>query len=172
MTSFTPSSSNSIHLSLLHANVAARWIPTTEIRSLNKLTSFGYAKEYDAVIEVTVDGQRRKFALEYERSRKALSDYDGVAEKVAGEGHVSWILYLTANYDLLKFLAQGFKGVSPRLVFGLVREWHNRLLAMPSKRAMVSVRDPFLNSLGLRPTPLIYPSNDPHCHALTYYALS
>ena len=36
-------------------------------------------------------------------------------------------IYLTANYDLLKFLAQGFKGVSPRLVFGLVREWHNRL---------------------------------------------
>jgi hypothetical protein len=41
-----------------------------------------------------------------------MSDYDWVAEKVAGEGHVSLILYLTANYDLLKFLAQGFTGVS------------------------------------------------------------
>ena len=142
---------NNIHLSLLHANVSARWIPTTEIRSLNKLTTFGYAKEYDAVVEVPVNGGHRKFALEYERSRKAMSDYDWVAEKVAGEGHVSLILYLTANYDLLKFLAQGFAGVSDRLVFGLVREWHNHLLAMPVETSNGFGPRPFLELLGATP---------------------
>jgi hypothetical protein len=133
---------NNIHLSLLRAGIPARWIPTTEIRSLNQLTSFGYAKDYDAVIEIAVDGQQRKFALEYERSRKAKSDYDWIIEKVAREEHVSLILYLTANYDLLKFLADGFSGLSPRVAFGLVREWHNHLLEMPVETS---------NGLGSRP---------------------
>jgi hypothetical protein len=122
---------NNIHLSLLRAGVSVRWIPTTEVRSINDLTALKYAKVYDAVIERMVNGNAKKFALEYERSRKAKTNYRDIAKETAGEERVSLILYLTANYDLLKFLTNEFRGISRQVVFGLVREWHNRLLEMP-----------------------------------------
>jgi hypothetical protein len=138
---------NNIHLSLLRARVRARWIPTTEVRSMNQLTGFGYAKEYDAVIEIRLNEHERKFALEYERTRKAASDYKLIAEKVAGEKRISLILYLAANYDLLKFLADEFWGVSERMAFGLVREWHNCVLEMPVETSNGSGSRPFLELL-------------------------
>jgi len=134
---------NNIHLSLLRAHVPARWIPTTEVRSMNQLTGFGYAKEYDAVIEVRVNGNARKFALEYERTRKAKTDYTQIAKDMTQEERVSLILYLAANYDLLKFLIDEFWGASRRVVFGLVREWHNRLLEMPVEVSNDSGSRPF-----------------------------
>ena len=121
---------NNIHLALLRAGIPARWVPTSEIRSLNELTTFGYAKDYDAVVEVRANGGERKFALEYERTRKSKADYAWIAGRVVGEARVSLILYLAANYDLLKFVRRELWGVSSRLVFGLVRDWHSHLLEM------------------------------------------
>ena len=138
---------NNIHLSLLRAGVPARWIPTTEVRSINELTGFKYAKIYDAVVELRVSGDAKRFALEYERSRKAKIDYTRIAEDTAAEERVSIILYLAANYDLLKFLTGEFRGYARRVVFGLVREWHTRLLEMPVETPECSGWRPFLDLL-------------------------
>jgi hypothetical protein len=153
---------NNIHLSLLRAGVPARWVPTSEIRSLNELTTFGYAKDYDAVIEVRVNGGERKFALEYERTRKAKADYAWIAGRVAGEARVSFILYLAANYDLLKFVTGELWDVSPRLVFGLAREWHSHLLEMPVEACHGLGARPFLELLLQPAAQLPLPSIDPH----------
>ena len=122
---------NNIHLSLLRAHVPARWIPTTEVRSINDLSGLPYVKIYDAVVEFSLNGTSKKVALEYERSRKAKTNYTAIARDSIAEQRVALILYLVANYDLLKFLTHEFWGISRHVVFGLVREWHNRLLEMP-----------------------------------------
>lgn len=122
---------NNIHLSLLRARIPARWIPTTEVRSINELSGLPYVKIYDAVVEFSLNGSSKKVALEYERSRKAKTDYAGIARDTVLEQRVTLILYLVANYDLLKFLSHEFRGISRHVVFGLVREWHHRLLEMP-----------------------------------------
>src|SRR5487761_728649 len=40
---------NEIHLSVLRAGVLVRWMSSTEVRSQNELTAFGFAKDYDAI---------------------------------------------------------------------------------------------------------------------------
>jgi len=66
---------NGIHLSLLRAGLLVRWMGATEVRSQNELTAFGFAKDYDAVVTVHTEAGERRFALEYERSPKALKHY-------------------------------------------------------------------------------------------------
>ena len=74
-------------------------------RNIAWYTSFGYAKRYDAVIEVTVNGQARKFALEYERCRKAKADYEGIAENAAREARVPLVLYRRGDHPEITWIS-------------------------------------------------------------------
>lgn len=121
---------NEIHLSVLRSGVLARWIPAAEIRSQNELTGFGYAKDYDAIVTVGTDGGDRRFALEYERTPKAARLYRAIAADISQEHHLDRILYLVPNYDLLRFVSTFFTNAKPSVYFGLVRDWHERLLDM------------------------------------------
>jgi len=122
---------NEIHLSLLRAGLLLRWTGCLEVRSQNELTSFGFAKDYDAVVTVRTEAGDQRFALEYERSPKPMRYYRNVASLLNREAHVDHLLYLVCNYDLLQFVA-GFFGNSQRQVyFGLVKDWHDQLLDMP-----------------------------------------
>ena len=122
---------NEIHLTLLRSRLPVRWIPATEIRSQNELTTFGYAKDYDAVIEVRVGDAELKFALEYERTPKAERDYRKIASRIAGEVHLRDLLYLMPNHDLLHYVLRFFAQATPRIYFGIAREWHAKHLDMP-----------------------------------------
>ena len=47
------------------------------------------------------------------------------------EVHVNRLLYLVANYDILRFVSGFFtKAVYP-VFFGLLTDWHSQLLEMP-----------------------------------------
>src|SRR6266478_5579723 len=96
---------NEIHLSALRAGVLVRWIGSMEIRSQNELTAFGFAKDYDAVVAVRTERGEQRFALEYERSPKPMRYYRDVAASLGREAHVSHVLYLVCNYDLLQFIS-------------------------------------------------------------------
>lgn len=121
---------NEIHLTALRSGLLVRWIPAIEIRSQNELTRFGYAKDYDAIVTVRADNGDKQFGLEYERSPKAAKDYRIIAASIAHENHVKLVLYLTPNYDLLRFVFAYFANATPPVYFGLVRDWHERLLEM------------------------------------------
>lgn len=126
---------NEIHLSLLRAGLLVRWTASLELRSQNELTSFGFAKDYDAVVTVRSEAGDQRFALEYERSPKPMRYYRNVASLLNREAHLDHLLYLVCNYDLLQFVA-GFFGNSQRQVyFGLVKDWHDQLLDMPVSRS-------------------------------------
>lgn len=121
---------NEIQLTALRSGLLARWTPAVEIRSQNELTGFGYAKDYDAIVAVCTDVGRNRFALEYERTPKAAKFYRAIAADIAQEHHLDRILYLAPNYDLLRFLSTFFTNAKPPVYFGLVRDWHERLLDM------------------------------------------
>jgi hypothetical protein len=121
---------NEIHLTALRSGLLARWIPAIEIRSQNELTGFGYVKDYDAILTLRADVGDKRLALEYERSPKTARDYRTIATAIAHEHHVERILYLTPNYDLLRFVSKFFTNMKPPVYFGLVTDWHERLLDM------------------------------------------
>jgi len=122
---------NKIHLSLLNMYPQARWIPGSQVRSQNELTDFGYAKDYDAVIVLRLAAGERRFALEYERTAKARRNYVKIVRDLEAEKHVNQILYLAANYDLLRFVQRFFTEAHRPVYFGLVRDWHRLVLDMP-----------------------------------------
>jgi hypothetical protein len=122
---------NNIRLSLLRAGLEILWVAESEIRSRNELTPSGFAKDYDALVTIAVDGGSARFALEYERTPKSKTDYEKVAQSLMRERAVERILYLVPNQDLLSFVASFFQGVGLPTFFGLAHAWHERLLDMP-----------------------------------------
>ena len=122
---------NEIQLSAMRAGLLVRWMGSMEIRSQNELTSFGFAKDYDAIVTVRTDLGERRFALEYERTPKAAKCYRAIAASVAADVHVNRLLYLVANYDILRFVSGFFTNTEHPVFFGLVADWHSRLLEMP-----------------------------------------
>jgi hypothetical protein len=122
---------NEIHLSVLRAGLLVRWTGSMEIRSQNELTGFGFAKDYDAVVTIHTEAGEQRFALEYERSPKTIRYYRDVAACLSREAHVNQVLYLVCNYDLLQFISGFFGNSQCRVVFGLVKDWHDQLLDMP-----------------------------------------
>ena len=122
---------NEIQLSALRAGVLVRWVGSMEVRSQNELTSFGFAKDYDAIVTVRTQVGEQRFALEYERSPKTIKYYRHVAQSLSREAHVSQVLYLVCNYDLLKFISSFFRNSRCRVFFGLAKDWHSQLLDIP-----------------------------------------
>lgn len=122
---------NDIQLSALRAGILVRWAAAREIRSQNELTAFGFAKDYDALVTVRTEAGEHRFALEYERSPKPKRYYLEVAAALDREVHVSHLLYLASNYDLLQFVSGFFRRSQCRVFCGLVKDWHAQLLDMP-----------------------------------------
>jgi len=122
---------NEIHLSALKGGVLVRWISSMEIRSQNELTRFGFTKDYDAVVTVQSKTDEQRFALEYERSAKPMRYYRNVADALGRDPNVGHVLYLVANYDLLRFISDFFRTSQCRVFCGLVKDWHGQLLDMP-----------------------------------------
>ena len=71
---------NEIHLALKRTGMLVHWTPETEVRSPSDLASRGYAKYYDAVVMIRIAGRDCRFALEYERTLKAMHDYEAIRQ--------------------------------------------------------------------------------------------
>jgi hypothetical protein len=121
---------NEIHLSALRSGALIRWIYSTEIRSQNELTDFGFAKDYDAIVTIKNEGREYRWALEYERSPKAAKYYRAIASALQEEKQLRHVLYLVSNYDLLRYVSGFFTPRQGRVFFGLARDWHSQLLRM------------------------------------------
>ena len=134
---------NDIQLSALRAELLVRWMGSMEIRSQNELTAFGFAKDYDAIVTVRTNVGERRFALEYERTPKPAKCYRAIASCMSREIHVNRLLYLVANYDILRFVSNFFTNAVYPVFFGLLTDWHSQLLEMP-----------VLDGLGKRAFPL------------------
>jgi hypothetical protein len=106
-----------------------------EIQSRNDLSSHGYSKYYDAIVLVRLTGQDCKFALEYERTRKAVRDYALICQRIEEETSIAHFLYLVPNYDLLWFIADRVYQCKRAVYLGLFRDFLQQTLALPVRRS-------------------------------------
>ena len=137
---------NEIHLALKRTGSLVYWMPETEIRSRNDLTSQGYWKYYDAVVVVRLAGRDCKFALEYERTPKAARHYFDIRQRIEQEASIAHFLYLVPNYDLLWFVADKLSECRRAVYVGLLREFLQQTL-MSSVRRTGSPASVTLNSI-------------------------
>jgi len=100
---------NEIHLALRRRHLLVRWTPESEIRSQNDLTTFEYAKDYDAIVTVKCDGMDCRFALEYERFPKTKNRYRQIGTELDAEVHLTTLLYLAPTYHILSCMKQCFE---------------------------------------------------------------
>ena len=126
---------NEIHLALKRSALLIDWTSDTEIRSRNELASVRYCKDYDAVVTVRVDGNERKFALEYERTPKTRNDYLRISSAIEREQLVDRFLYLVPNHDLLAFMIRSFASSRRAIYFGLLKDFLIRMLDVPLRTA-------------------------------------
>lgn len=138
---------NDVHLSLMRSHLLARWMSAMQIRSQNELTDYGFVKDYDAVVAVQTEIGEYRFALEYERTPKAMKYYSTIASCIREETRVSRLLYLVTNYDLLSFISRFFRQSKCAVFFGLVGDWHSQLLETPVSSASYQRPIPFREAL-------------------------
>jgi len=125
---------NEIHLALKRTGSLVYWMPETEIRSRNDLTSHGYWKYYDAVVVARLAGRDCKFALEYERTPKAARHYHDIRQRIEQEVSVDHFLYLVPNYDLLWFVVDRMSECRRAVYVGLLQEFLQQTLMLPVRR--------------------------------------
>ena len=121
---------NDIHLALKRTGNLIHWLPEPAIRSRNDFGNVGYRKYYDAVVAVRLHGKDCKFALEYERTPKALRHYASIRERIEQESKINHFLYLASNHDLLTFVAENLRGCSRTIYFGLFSDFLEQGLAL------------------------------------------
>jgi hypothetical protein len=115
---------NEIHLSLARIpGLLEKWVSETTIVSQNLFTTFGYAKDYDAVVTLKVEDSLRTFALEYERTPKRKANYVDIQQRIESEHQINRFLYLAATHHLLSFLTYCFASVRARLYLGLAADF-------------------------------------------------
>jgi len=122
---------NEIHLAMLRSQLSFNWIPESRLRSLATQGASPYVKAYDAIVELTLEGQGLRIALEYERTQKNSREYLEIRETIEKERNVSVVLYLLPSSCLLVRVAQHFQGCEFPILFGLVDEFRQALLEAP-----------------------------------------
>lgn len=133
---------NDLRLALARQGLLAGWKSDLEIRSQNKFTNYGYAKDYDAIVTLRLDGQNVQFALEYERQAKAEDRYLEIVGLMQAEQRVGRFLYLFPDYHLLWFVQHCFQGARLKIYFGVSCDFRRELLS-------TQVIDPTLHQLTL-----------------------
>ena len=102
----------------------------SRIPTKNELLRCAYAKDYDAMVTLRLGAGHVTVGLEYERTPKMERDYDVIAAKMTAERYVNQFIYLTSTEYLLKLVSWPFRKFDLSVYFGLVADWHRRLLEM------------------------------------------
>ncbi len=126
---------NNVRLALLRTGTLLYWIPEPFIRILNLSPASSYAKVYDGVARVYLDGEGINFAIEYERTLKSQPKYAKIREAIESEKRLHCFLYLVPTHDLLFSLLHEFWGTKRLVLFGLINEFKEKVLDAPVRAA-------------------------------------
>lgn len=133
-----------MQLALRRIGVVRYWQYETEIRTENRLSSHGYAKDYDAIVTFDANGLSGQVAVEYERTDKSERVYEEICRKLDGETRVGAFLYLAQNPQLQSLLLQSFCATRRCLCVGVMQEF----CADPLRARLVDARLGTTRSLG------------------------
>jgi hypothetical protein len=123
-----------IRLSLARNGILRSWKTEVEITSRNLVLEHSNAKDYDAVVEVSIAGESRIFAIEYERTAKASARYKEIRELLSSDKTVETVLYLTSNHDVLYLLAVELRGVAKQIGIALSDQFRRDILKTQTLR--------------------------------------
>jgi len=117
---------NNIRLAFMATGKLLTWIPEVFIRVLNMSPANAYAKVYDGIAKVFLDGKSIEFAIEYERTLKSQAKYEKIRDAIESEKRLKSFLYLVPNLDLAWSLIHEFYGTKRLVFFGLVNEFKEK----------------------------------------------
>lgn len=140
---------NDLHLALRRTGGLLQWTYATEIRSVNELTGFGYAKDYDAVLRIRVGDVETEVALEYERTPKSHARYRALRDRLTHERRVSAVLYLVPNFHLARYVSRHLDGARLPVLCALFSAWLSAGLNAPLVDPDYLVGEPVLTALTL-----------------------
>jgi hypothetical protein len=104
-----------MYLQLRAHPAVASWRFEPEIRADNNFTTYGYVKDYDAIVGFKREADVAKVALEYERTPKTISQYERIAGFLARERRVEAVIYAVTNVQMESFLSHGFRNAAHRV---------------------------------------------------------
>jgi hypothetical protein len=132
---------NNIRLALARTCSLVHWVPESFIRVRNLSPVSTYAKIYDGIATVLLQGSMVDFAIEYERTLKSQAKYDKIYEAIESEKRLKTFLYLVPSYDLQYDLVHEFQTTRKWMLFGLIdqfkREVFNTKVYTPALRREV-----------------------------------
>jgi hypothetical protein len=113
---------NAVHLDLLRSHSFVSWEYEMEIRCRNELEGSQRAKEYDAIVTLSLGGRELRIALEYERTPKTKAEYDNIVATLATERKVERVLYLAGTRHIQSLLLDRFSQKRPRVFIALASD--------------------------------------------------
>jgi hypothetical protein len=113
---------NAIHLDLLRSGALVSWENEMEIRCRNELADTKYAKDYDAIVTLALRGRQLLFALEYERTPKAQTEYGRIVSLLEIERNLDRVLYLAGTRHIRSLLKQRLWRIRQRVFIGLASD--------------------------------------------------
>lgn len=117
-----------IRLALAQSGLLRAWKSDLEITSRNLVAPEGATKDYDAVVEIDLDGAIRRVGIEYERSAKAASRYAAICAALDKDETTDLVLYLTPNDDILYLLAMELRATRKPVGFALCDSFRHSVL--------------------------------------------
>ncbi len=113
---------NEVHLDLLRSRALVSWENEMEIRCRNEVADTKYAKDYDAIVTLALGGRQLLFALEYERTPKAQTEYDRIVSLLERERNLDRVLYLAGTRHIRSLLKQRLWRIRQRVLIGLASD--------------------------------------------------
>jgi hypothetical protein len=134
------------------AGVLQLWKTDVEVSSENIATGEQYAKDYDAIATLAIQGKVQQFAIEYERSTKAFARYRELRAILGEEQKLAGILYFIFGVERFMTVVEELEGAHPRLIFCNAEEFRSRRLNAYCLRFSSEPMIPLARALGTNRT--------------------
>jgi hypothetical protein len=99
---------NRVRSALMRSCALIRWVPESTLRVLYRAGQRNYAKIYDAIATIILDGEIYEIGIEYERWLKTVARYQEAASKIEDEGRADAVVYLCSCNNTFTAISDAF----------------------------------------------------------------
>jgi hypothetical protein len=139
-----------IRIVLEKTGILQLWKSDLEVSSENIATGNQYAKDYDAIATLMIDGEFVQYGVEYERSTKAYARYQELRGILADERELSGILYFISGIERFFTVVGALEGAHPGLLFCCADGFEQRKMEALSVKISSQPSRTLREALGIR----------------------
>jgi hypothetical protein len=139
-----------IRIALDKTGILQFWKSDLEVSSENIATGNQYAKDYDAIATLMIDGEFAQYGIEYERSTKAYARYQELRAILADERELSGILYFISGIERFFTVVGALEGAHPGLLFCCADGFEQRKMEALSVKISSQPSRTLREALGIR----------------------